>query len=184
MKKIIATILLALVICSCGARKTDKTRTSVSSKMETTDNTIIEKQEESNVKVTENTKVDDKDETTTKESTYEPVDPTKPASVIEENGKKTVLDNAKKTTKETTQKNNTKTDSAKNTEKVEKKALAEKKGVTKKSDTKKANEEIHIDKKAWSVFNLLWLLIPIGLIILAVKNRMKIAGWIESLWWV
>jgi len=56
--------------------------------------------------------------------------------------------------------------------------------IAKKADTKKVSEDIKIDREAWSVWNLLWILIPIGLIVLAVKNRMKIAGWIESIWWV
>lgn len=184
MRKIIIALLLALVICSCGARKVDKNKNSEAQEVEFTDNSIIQKKEESNLKITENTKVDDKNETLIKETVFEPVNPNNPSSVIDENGKETILKNAKKTTKETKQKNNTKTDNSKDSEQFNKSEVSEKIESAAKVDTKIASEEVKVDRAAWSLWSWLWLLIPIGLIVLVVKNRMKIVTWIEDIWWV
>lgn len=169
--------ILCGVLNSCGARKAEKNRTSEASKIETSNKSIVEKSDESNVKKTEKNIVDDKNETVTKETSYEPIDPTKPASVIDPDGKKHELNNSKKTTRETTQKNNTKTDNSRNSEEFHKSELSELSESGTKADIKKADVEIKVERSAWSMWNFLWLLIPIGLYFGYKKYKYKI-------WWV
>lgn len=208
MKKIIATILLALAICSCGARKTDKSRIQEASESELSagekevskeENSTLEREyqkENLNVKE-ENTKaVDDKNETVKETKTWTPVDPNKSSKVIDDKGKVQEFVNAVLKEERETTKNNIKTNETAKSEKTEnkqsdkevqaeqKKESDRQKELEQKAAAKKSGEEIKIDRSAWSVWNWLWLLIPVGLIILAVKNRMKIVTWIENIWWV
>lgn len=176
-------ILLGFVMNSCSAKKTAKTETSEEVKTETVAETDIKKTEESNVRKSENTIVDDKNETITKETTYEPVDPSKPASVIDPDGRKTNLNNSKKTTRETTKKNNTKTDIAKASNENNKSEASAKSKSGAKSSAKKGAEIINTNRKAWSSINLLWLLIPLGLL-LAWLNKSKIITGAKKIWWV
>ena len=176
-------ILLGFVMNSCGAKKTTKTETSEAVKTEIFNDVAIKKTEESNVKKTENTTIDDKTETITKETTYELVDPTKPGSVIDPDGRKIDLNNSKITTRETTKKNNTKTDIAKASHENNKSEASTKSKYGAKSETKKAAESINTNRKAWSSLNLLWLSIPLGLL-LAWLNKSKIITWVKNIWWV
>jgi len=177
-------IAVAFALNSCGARKAEKTRTEDSVKTETSNDAVIAKKEESNVKKTETTTVDDKNETTTKETVLEPIDSTKPATIIDPDGKETKLNNSKKTIRETTRKNNVKTDNLVNTVINSTAEVLEKIKSESKSNSKKTAELIKIDKKVWNVYNLLWLLIPIGLIWLIWKNKGKIIGWFNGLWFI
>lgn len=174
-------IAVALALNSCSAVKKDKTQTEEVIKTELAITEKAAKLEESNVKKTENTKVDDKNETITEETTYEPIDPSKPASIIEPDGRKTDLNNSKKTTREITQKNNTKIDNSKKSDEFHKSESSESSESDAKSNTKKAAEEINVDKKSWSIWNLFWLLIPIA-IYLVWKNRTKIIGYLSGLY--
>ena len=186
LKIMITALLLSLYfLCtSCGARKAEKSRTKEEVKTETTTAAVTAKTEESNVKKTEKTIIDDKNETVIKETTYEPIDNSKPSSIIDPDGKETKLNNSKKTTRETTKKNNTKTDNSKNSNEFHKSELSEQSESNTKSNSKKAAEAIKVDREAWSLWNLLWLLIPIGIIGIAWKNKAKIITWINGLWWV
>ena len=181
MKNIL--FFIALIFISCGARKVDKSKTQEVLQTETSDNSVVTKTADSNLKSREVTKVDDKNETVTKEVNYEPINPLLPASITDENGKKTVLDNAKKTTRETTQKNNTKTDISKKTEQVAKIVALNKKDVQAKTDSEKSAVAIKSERKVYSVFNFFWLLILVP-IYLIWKNRSVIFDKIKSFWWV
>ena len=177
-------IAVAFALNSCGARKAEKTRTEDSVKTETSNDAIIAKKEESNVKKTETTTVDDKNETTTKETVYEPIDSSKPAVIVDPDGKETRLNNSKKTTREMTQKNNVKTDNLVNTVINTTSEALEKIKSESKSNSKKTAELIKIDKKVWNVWNLLWLLIPVAVIYWVWKNKTKIIGWFSGLWFI
>lgn len=179
----IFAIVVGLAMNSCGAKKTAITETSEAIKTETGTENNSNKKEESNIKKTENTVVDDKNETITKETTYELIDSTKPGSVVDPDGRKTDLINSKKTTRETTKKNNTKTDVAKASNESKKSELSDQSKSASKTGTKKANEAINIDRKAWSSLNLLWLLVPLGLLI-AWLNKSKIITWAKNIWWI
>lgn len=185
--KLLITLLavsMILLCYSCGSVKKDKTKTEEVTKTENSNNSNLEKKEESNVKITENTIIDDKNETVIEETNYEPIDNTKPATIIDADGKETKLNNSKKTTRKTTHKNNTKTDNSKNSDEFYKSELSEQSESKGKTEAKKEAEAIQVDRKAWSVYNLLWLLIPIAIVYLAWKNKAKIITWFNGLWWI
>lgn len=186
MKQILkntALILVFFIALSCGARKAEKSRNSEASKIETSTFSNIEKKEEGNIKVAEKTTVDDMNKIKTKETSYKPIDPTKEASVITPDGKKHNLHNAEILIKETEQENNTKTNNSSNSEEFHKSELSELSEFGTKTNTKKAIEEIKVERSAWSGLNLLWLLIPLGLILLWL-NKNKIITWAQNRWWV
>lgn len=168
-------ISFALAMNSCGARKTAKTETSETIKTETGTASIIQKTEDTNVKVIENTTIDDKNETTTKEITYEPIDPNRPSVYTDGNGKKQEFINSKIHTKETTQKNNTKAAIAKKAEAVSKSELSEKTKSDEAKEVTTKSEVNNTDRKAWNPLNLLWLLLPVG-IVLFIFNK--------KIWWI
>lgn len=142
-------------MCSCGARKVNKSHTKEETKTELTDNSITEKKSETNVKTTITVNVDDKNENITEETIYEPEDPAKESFVIEKDGTKVVLNNVKKTVKKTTQKNNTAVIS--NTEVQEKQNITskEQKAVINTNTTKKETKSKQVDKKQFNTFVLI-----------------------------
>lgn len=164
-------IVLGLVMNSCSAKRTAKTETSEEIKTEIVTENNIKKAEELNVKKTENTIVDDKNETITKETTYEPIDPYKPASIIDGDGRKTDLNNSKKTTRETTKKNNTKTGVAKASNENNKSELSDQSKSASKTEAEKANKAINVDRKAFNPLNLLWFLVPLGICFFLYKTQ-------------
>jgi hypothetical protein len=146
----IICIIFIWAIYGCGARKTEVIKT------ETIDNTKTE----TNIKRSEVVTVNDKHQTTTTEEVIEPIDATKEAVYIDKIGNKQILHNAKKRSVTAVKNNNTKTESNKVADvyKVEQKAIIQ---------TSKVK---HIDKKQFNPFQLLWLLIPIGVIYWAYRK--------------
>lgn len=170
---VILTILSLIWLClSCGSRKVNKEHSKEEIKTEVVDNSVIEKQSESNIKQTTNIKVDDKNEIVSKEDTFEPIDPTKEASIIDENGKKTILNNSKKTSKSTTQKNNTSVSANVALTETKKQAVKEQKAVKQVNTSKSENNSKAIDKKQFNPLELLWLIVPL-LIIYWVYRKYK-----------
>jgi len=157
-------LVLIYSACSCGARKVNRQSTKEEIKTTVTDNSTTEKQTDTNVKTITTVKVDDKNETIIEETITEPSDNTKESFVIEKDGTKVILNNAKKTVRKTTQKNNTQSQSFGNSELVQKQAIKEQKSVKEVNVSKKENTSKQIDREAFNPFNLLWLLIPIGII--------------------
>ncbi len=170
--------LIALGLMSCSVRKTQTKISKEESKVSIIDNSTIDKKSESNVKETKVVTVDDKNETVTEETTYEPEDPLKESFLIEKDGTKTVFNNLKKTFKKTTQKNNTKSESNAKSEITQKEAVKEVKKIKLDSDTEKYNKSKLTDKKAYSWYNWLWLLIPIGVIIWLFRKYK------DKIWWI
>jgi len=173
-----------LSLTSCVARKAEKSRTKEEVKTEIKAEAITAKTEDTNIKKSEKTTVDDKTETITKETVYEPLDPTKPADVVDPDGTKTTLNNSKKTTRETTHKNNTKTDNLVNTVINSASEVLGKITTEGKSNSKKTAELIKIDKEVWNVWNLVWLIIPAAAVYWVWRNKTKIVGWFNGIWWM
>lgn len=181
MKKILLILFilfLSLNLVSCsGARKMEKKseeikeQSQIKTNSQVVDTSTLNENLKTNTSTKSTTKIDDKDETVVKETTYEPKDISKPAIITDENGKKIVLENVKKTTKETIQKNNKKTDNVQYTivvNSADTKLEKENKNnsvVDNKKSTKSKLDTKETDKKPFNVMNLLWLLIPIGLIV-------------------
>jgi type IV secretory pathway VirB10-like protein len=156
----VISIILAFAMNSCGARRTDKNRSSEITNAITTDKSVVVEKKDSNTKTEVKTTIDDKNKIKTVETIYKPIDPNKEASVTTPDGKKHKLNNAEFYTKETTQDNDTKTDKALNSEEANKSSVSESKDIKSKDTAKKKEEVINTDKKAYNIFNLLWLLIP------------------------
>ena len=182
----IKIILLVVVISSCGSRKVIRIESKEAAKAEFSDQSKSEQTEQSqtkgeiNVKKSEEVTVDNQNQTLTKKETIEPVDPTKPASYTDKDGKKQELNNSKKTTETRTQINNTKIESKAKTETLEKKESKtnkkkyENKNIKAKTTNEKLAQENHVDREAWSVFNFLWLLVPAAVLYYVWRNRVAI----------
>lgn len=159
MKNIVTIIIWivfgggCLLIWGCGARKVTIHKSKEETKTETVDNSVIEKQVDTNVKKTFETKVDDKNETLTKKTTYEPQDVTKEASITESDGKKTVLNNTKKIVEETVKKNNTKTETLKTIDSVKTAIEKVKNDIQKKHSYEKETKTKDLDKKQFNPIN-------------------------------
>ena len=196
MKKLnnyIKIILLVVVFSSCGSRKVTRTESKEDAKAEFSNQSKSEQTEQSqtkgeiNVKKSEEVTVDNQNQILTKKETIEPVDPTKPASYTDKDGKKQELNNSKKTIETRTQMNNTKTETKAKTEtsgktetKAQKKDLKNK-DIKAKSATKKLAKKNHVNREAWSVWNWVWLLIPAAVIYYVWRNRVAIG---KKIWWV
>ena len=182
----IKIIVLVVVLSSCGARKVIRIESKEAAKAEFSDQSKSEQTEQSqtkgeiNVKKSEEVTVDNQNQTLTKKETIEPVDPTKPASYTDKDGKKQELNNSKKTIETRTQINNTKTESKVKTETLEKKESKtnkkkyENKNIKAKTTNEKLAQENHVDREAWSVFNFLWLLVPAAVLYYVWRNRVAI----------
>lgn len=165
--KILITFLLVSTIWllfSCGSRKVSTEKQKEETKTEFKDNSVTEKQSESNIKSDTAVKVDDKNETVTEEISYTPADPAKESFIIEKDGTKTVLNNVKKTVKKTIHKNNTQTQKSGNSELVQKEAVKEQKTVERKEVSKKEIKSKQTERTAISWYWYLFLLIPIGIV--------------------
>jgi len=193
---VICLLITMILISSCGARKAESAKIKESVKAEFSDKSKSEQSEQSqnqseiNIKKTEVVSVDDQNQTISKKEIIEPIDPTRPASYIDENGKKQELNNSKKTTETTTQKNNTKTKAEAKTEASGKaesqtnKKGSKNKDIKAKSDSEKLAKVKVIDREDWSAWNLLWLLIPVALLYFVWRNRVSIVKKITGVWWV
>lgn len=168
-------ITISILMNSCSARKVETNKEVLKTNSDITKSSDIKKQEDlkisedksTNTEIT--TKTVDNNQAIVEETVYEPKDSSKPASIIDSNGKKIILDNAKMTTKKSTQKNDTKKDevskiiSNKDTKIDSKKNEELKSNENSKVDSQSEKKVKKTEKESWSVFNLLWLLIPIGL---------------------
>lgn len=141
-----------LSMCSCGARKVNKSQSKEENTQTVTDNSTIEKQSETNVKTTTTVKVDDKNQTVTEETILEPADNTKESFVIEKDGTKVILNNSKKTVRKTTKSNNTATIKESLTVENKKEAFKEQKAVERKKVSKKETKSKQVDKKQFNPF--------------------------------
>ena len=177
MKKSILTILLLLVFWSCGTRKATKTRTQETSKTEVYTTDKIQSIAQTNVKQEVVKTMDNKDETVTETIIYTPIDATKPSTITDEEGKTHSLNNSSYKKERITKKNNTVITEKANNEVTDKsEILKDLKELDKQYNSKDA-EKIIVERQAWSLWNLLWLLIPVGLIAVFFKYRGKI-------WWI
>lgn len=159
-------VVFLLSMCSCGARKSSVEKSKEETKTEIKDNSVTEKQIDTNVKTETKITVDDKNETVTEETIYSPSNPEKESFVIEKDGTKVILNNANKTVKKTTQKNNTKSQTFGNSELVKKETVNEQKNTIQVNTSKKENKSKEVKKEAVSWYEWLWLLVfPIGIYI-------------------
>lgn len=175
MKKIniIYLCLCAVLLysaCSCGARRVIKESTKEEIKAELVDNSVTEKQTDTNVKTTTTINVDDKNETVTEETILEPADTSKESFVIEKDGTKVVLNNAKKIVRKTTQNNNTKTELVNNIDELKKEAVKEQKAIKQKEVSVKENSSKEIERKVIPWYYFIIVLAVLGIIYWILKK--------------
>lgn len=169
--------LIALGLVSCGARKTDKQVSKEKTESNFVDNSVTEKDSESNVKENVVIKINDKNKTVTEETTYSPEDPTKEAYIIEKDGTKVVLNNSKKTYKKTIQDNNTKSELKADSEINQKEAVKEEKDIKVSNNTTVIKKSSKTERDAVSMWNWLWLLIPVAVLIWLFRKYK------DKIWW-
>lgn len=181
----ILMVIASIWLISCGARKSEKSSKSDSSKMELTDKSKSEQFEETktnsdiNIKKSEIRTENNQDQTINIKEIVEPVDPNKPASFTDKDGKKQELNNSKKTTETTVKNNNSKTNVKTDTEASLKTNTQNNKKASTNNDVKinaeaKKEESVkQVDKKQWNPWSLSWLLLIIP-ILLIWKYRSKI----------
>lgn len=176
--KILIAFLLAstiwLLCLSCGARKVNKEYLKEETKTELIDNSVTEKQTETNIKAETKLTVDNKNESVTQEESYEPIDPTKEASIIDSNGKKTILNNSKKIVKTEAKKNNTQSELLEKFDELKKEAQKEKKAVEQVNLSKKENSVKNVKKEQFNPFYLSLFLIPLLIIYIAYRKYKKL----------
>lgn len=177
MKKSILTIILLFVFWSCGSRKAEKTKIKEIIKNETVTTDKSKTSSESNVKIEVIEKTDNKDETVTETTIYTPVDPTQPSIVIDEEGNTHSLNNTVYRKERTTKKNNNNSTTNKKEELTDKEDILNDLKTLNNNFNKSESDQRNIERQAWSLWNLLWLLIPIGLIIVLFKYK-------GNIWWV
>ena len=170
-------IVICLFFISCGARKVEKNRDKTTDKTEVSTTDKTKTTAETNVKQEVVKTIDNKDETVTETIIYTPIDATKPATITDEEGKTHSLNNSSYKKERITKKNNTVITEKANNEVTDKsEILKDLKELDKQYNSKDA-EKIIVERQAWSLWNLLWLLIPVGLIAVFFKYRGKI-------WWI
>lgn len=145
---VILTILSLVWLClSCGSRKVNKEKTKEEIHVEQTDNSVIT----SNIDTFTKFNVVYKGQSITTENVFEPIDNTKEASIIDSNGKKTILNNSRKVIRNTVAKNNTVSD----VQETQKQAVKEQKAVKQVNTSKKENSLKVIDKKQFNPMQLI-----------------------------
>ena len=170
-------IVICLFFISCGARKVEKNRDKTTDKTEVSTTDKTKTTAETNVKQEVVKTIDNKDETVTETIIYTPIDATKPATITDEQGKTHSLINSSYKKERIIKKNNTVTSEKENKEVANKTEILKDVKAIDKKQSSKDTQKITVDRKAWSLLNLLWLLIPAGLIALFLKYKHKI-------WWV
>lgn len=174
-------LLACIILVSCsGARTVAKSNYSIKEESKTTevgiDTSKTEKVAVKEENVVKTNEVSETEEEVTTTTTIKPVDPTKPATAIDEKGNKTELNNSEiiTTSKASKRNKNQKEDlhqaKSENTKQTEKKGVA----TTKAAETKKDNSGG--SKDTWSL-KISWWWLLLLLIPVAVYVYYKKFGW-------
>lgn len=169
-------LLLLLLFTSCGTRKVQNTKSETQSENEIkkTDKTVVANQDTTRAQETKT--VVQSDEMTIEKITYSPVDPTKPSSFVNEKGEKNQLNNATYTREKATAKSNKKYNSNLGFSTGKKQISQGNSTIVSKEKNKESTAVKKSERTSPSWWNLLWLLIPIGLYVFW-KNK-------DKLWWI
>ena len=180
MKKLILillTIFLTSGIWSCRSVKKDKTNLTEIVKTDDLKTETETEKAETNVQKIEETKTNSTTGNFSKKTTTRPIDPTKPATVTDKKGNKTHLENAELVEEETISNTTTTTDQKIALDIKAKKECTRILEEQKKATAKKEEEILNLKRDAFSMWNLLWLLIPAGIVFFIHRYKDKIC-WI------
>ncbi|MFV8268447.1 hypothetical protein ACNQGP_00745 [Flavobacterium sp. GT2N3] len=161
----VIAILFGIANSSCSSKKKTTESDLQEIKIENSQKSENSQNSETNVKVDIKTKVDDKTKTVSVKKTYSPVDATKPASVIDPQGKKHDLNNASLTEETTTELKDQKIDNSDNSQKFHKKESA---GKVETKDSAAAKIEVvknTLDKSGFTFWTWFWM---IGIVIIGI----------------
>lgn len=172
----IIVLAVAFSMNSCSSKKKTTQSDVTETKTEHSQNSQNSENSQTNVKVDITTKVDDKTKTVTTKKTATPIDPTKPASVTDGNGKKIDLNNASLTEETTTEAKDLKKENSDNSEKFHKEAAAAKAESKGSTAAKKEIENTDLDKSGFTFCSWLWTLgiILIGAVLVYLNHRFKL----------
>jgi hypothetical protein len=173
----------AIVLNSCSSRKKEVEKTEESYKVENTDSSEEGNKVESNTKLENQIKVDDKTKTVTATKKWIPIDPTKPSSKTDPDGKKTVFSNSSYEEETTTELKDKKTNKTENSLTSNKSETLVKKAAAKKKKGKKKTLDTDLDKSGLDFWSWLWVLwiIVIGFVLIYLNKRFKWVGRVASL---
>lgn len=180
MKKSIQFYFITILLISCGARKSESVKKEESMKTDfagffrNSGNSSEFLNQDFNLKKWSLSNVDTQNDVETDEFIVEPSDPTKPSSYTDPNGRKHIFENSKMTNKKTKDKNRTKSENSQNSDESLKLELQKKReqevilAAKLKAEAAKLEAIKNTKRDQWSLWNLLWVLIPIGLILLII----------------
>jgi hypothetical protein len=169
-------VLFLVLFNSCSSRKKSTQSDLTEIKAEHSENSQKSQNSQTNVKVDITTKVDDKTKTVTTKKTATPVDPTKPASITDGNGKKTDLNNASLTEETTTENKDLKKENSDNSQEIRTEAAADKTEIKEKVIAKKEVEKMDLERSGFNFWSWLWMagLIIIVIVFFYLNNRFKL----------
>lgn len=143
-------------------------------KMETFQKSLELVKEDLNIKLDNISETDIKTGKKTTKKTYTPIDPTRPASIIDTDGKKHQLHNAALTTEETEESASCKNKNSYNSEIFQEFKSEKNQSGSAKATSVKKEKVMQLDRDAFSFWNVLWLLIPLAVWLLYKKYKNKI----------
>ena len=183
-------ISIVFLLNSCSARKSEVFKKKEASETERTE--LVEKNNNTSISSTdtktetkqENTKVISENETVIEETTDTPIDGATVSEIIHPDGTKTIFKNVIRKTKKTRSKNNQNAVSSFNqisntaSELKSNQIQHEKKQSNLLEKKSTSQKEKLVQKEAWSVLNLLWLIVPALLVYYLFKKYQS------KIWWV
>ncbi|PIF32987.1 hypothetical protein CLU81_3557 [Flavobacterium sp. 9] len=169
----LAILSILSVVSSCGARKSnvskneEKVKTDFSGIFRNSGNSHEILNQDFNLKKWSFTNLTDQKDIQIEETSIEPIDISKPASYIDPNGKKHILDNAKIVSKKTNDKSSNNSQNSQHSEeflKTKQEKTAEQKtelAAKIKAEAKKKEAKKETNRQAISLWNFLWIIIPV-----------------------
>lgn len=172
----VVAIILGIANSSCSAKKKTHQSDVQEVKIENSEKSENSENSETNVKVDIKTKVDDKTKTVSTSKTWTPIDPSKPSSKTEPDGRKTEFNNSSYEEKTTTELKDQKTDNSDNSEVFRKSVLAGKTESKGKAAAKKAVVKDALDRSGFNLWSWLWVIgiIIIVIVLVYLNNRFNV----------
>lgn len=173
---IVVIYMLLFIFSGCSSKKKATQSDLTEIEAEHSQNSQNSENSQTNVKVDIVEKVDDKTKTVTTKKTATPIDPTKPASITDGNGKKIDLNNASLTEETTTENKDLKKENSDNSQVFRNEAAAAKTEIKDKVVAKKEIENTDLDKSGFNFWSWLWMagIILIGAGLFYLNNRFKL----------